>query len=223
MLVSNIAQQRIIRRRQHTGGADRACHKSWLFRRAITVGNAPCKTCCSQVNLVRQRPQSILVKLESTCSEGVGFDNVRARFKKTRVNLFDHPWLCQHKVFVAPFGGLTSIIFRAQLVALYIRPHCAIVNDDTLRQGIQKLTHQMTSSNNPLIPFVYVLSANASTNSRQKAGISSTTRPHTIFPSRNAASLTQVPPALVISSLMPVEPVALCPFIIPAEMGTHPP
>src|SRR5581483_1291181 len=59
----------------------------------------------------------------------------------------------------------------------------------------------------------YGYSARAATSSRQKAGMSSTTRPHTRLPSRKAGSLTQMPPALVISSLIPVEPVALCPRI----------
>src|SRR5689334_6015133 len=61
-------------------------------------------------------------------------------------------------------------------------------------------------------------SASAATSSRQNAGISSTTRPQTRLPSLKAASLTQMPPALVISSLMPVEPVALRPRRMPAEM-----
>src|SRR5436305_1979231 len=74
----------------------------------------------------------------------------------------------------------------------------------------------------PSLEF-YIYFASAETSSLQKSGMSSTTLPHTIFPSRNAASLTQIPPTLVMSSLMPTEPTALRPCIMPAEMGTQPP
>src|SRR5213594_3454676 len=40
----------------------------------------------------------------------------------------------------------------------------------------------------------------AATSSRQKSGMSGTTRPHTRLPSRNAGSSTQVAPALTRSS-----------------------
>ena len=75
-----------------------------------------------------QRSQAILVKLEPAGGERICLNDVAAHLEKTRVNLFDHRRFCQHQVFVASLGGLTSVIFRAQLVVLYIRPHCAIVN-----------------------------------------------------------------------------------------------
>ena len=49
-------------------------------------------------------------------------------------------------------------------------------------------------------------SARAATSSRQKAGMSSTTRPQTRLPSRKAGSSTQVAPALTRSSRMPERP-----------------
>src|ERR671916_2854305 len=66
-------------------------------------------------------------------------------------------------------------------------------------------------------------SARAETSSRQKAGMSATTRPQTRLPSRNAALSTQVAPAFSRSSLMPSDPVALTPSTMPAEIATSPP
>ena len=62
----------------------------------------------------------------------------------------------------------------------------------------------------------------AATSSRQKSGMSSTTRPHTTGPSRKAGSSTHVAPAFPRSSLMPRLPVARRPATIPAEMPTSP-
>src|SRR3970040_1458514 len=62
--------------------------------------------------------------------------------------------------------------------------------------------------------------SNALTSSLQKSGISSTTRPHTMLPSRKAALSTHSAPALIKSSLMPSDPVDLCPSQIPAEIRT---
>jgi hypothetical protein len=59
--------------------------------------------------------------------------------------------------------------------------------------------------------------------SRQKSGMSATTRPHTKLPSLKAASSTQVAPALTKSSLMPRDPVAFLPFKISAETASDPP
>jgi hypothetical protein len=64
--------------------------------------------------------------------------------------------------------------------------------------------------------------AMAATSSLQKAGMSSTTRPQTMFPSRKAGWSTQVAPALIRSSLIPRLPVARCPATIPAEIPTSP-
>jgi hypothetical protein len=50
--------------------------------------------------------------------------------------------------------------------------------------------------------------AMAATSSLQKSGMSSTTRPQTMVPSRKAGSSTQVAPALTRSSLIPRLPVA---------------
>src|SRR5579875_3449403 len=52
------------------------------------------------------------------------------------VNLLDDGWLCQHQVFVAALRGLAAIILRRQLIALYICPHRAVVNQDALCQGL---------------------------------------------------------------------------------------
>ena len=65
-------------------------------------------------------------------------------------------------------------------------------------------------------------SEKAATNSRQKSGMSATTRPHTSVPSRKAASSTHSAPTFTRSSLMPSEPVARAPTM-PAEMATLPP
>src|SRR5437764_11826041 len=137
------------------------------------------------------------------------------------MNFFNDRGFCEHKVFVAALGGFSTIILCSELIALYIRSHGTVINDDALRQGFEKFAHE--PSNPPLSLEICIYFARAATSSRQKSGISSTTLPHTIFPSRNAASLTQIPPALVISSLMPTEPTALRPSIMPAEIGTQPP
>jgi murein peptide amidase A len=65
-------------------------------------------------------------------------------------------------------------------------------------------------------------SENAATSSRQKSGMSATTRPHTSVPSRNAGSSTHSAPTFTRSSLMPSDPVARAPTM-PAEMATLPP
>ena len=53
--------------------------------------------------------------------------------------------------------------------------------------------------------------------------MSATTRPHTRLPSLNAASSTQVAPALTRSSLMPKDPVAFFPLRMSAETAKDPP
>jgi hypothetical protein len=58
--------------------------------------------------------------------------------------------------------------------------------------------------------------------SRQKSGISATTRPHTRFPSRKAGASTHVAPAFCKSSLIPVLPVMRLPMQIPALAATQP-
>jgi protein MpaA len=65
-------------------------------------------------------------------------------------------------------------------------------------------------------------SENAATSSRQKSGMSATTRPHTRVPSRKAGSSTHSAPTFTRSSLIPSEPVARAPTM-PAEMATLPP
>lgn len=65
-------------------------------------------------------------------------------------------------------------------------------------------------------------SENAATSSRQKSGMSATTRPHTSVPSRKAGSSTHSAPALTRSSLIPSDPVARAPTM-PAEIATLPP
>jgi protein MpaA len=65
-------------------------------------------------------------------------------------------------------------------------------------------------------------SANAATSSRQKSGMSATTRPHTSVPSRKAGSSTHSAPAFTRSSLIPSDPVARAPTM-PAEIATLPP
>src|SRR5438045_1498686 len=115
---------------------------------------------------------------------------------------FDDGGFCEHEIFVAAFGSLPAIILRSQLIALYIGAHGSIVDQDSMGKGVEKLAHKFPS--NP--PWDTHYSARAVINSRQKSGMSATTRPHTIFPSRNAPSLPQMPTTLVISSFMPVHP-----------------
>src|SRR2546427_5784125 len=95
---------------------------------------------------------------------------------------FNNGGFCEHEIFVAAFGSLTAIILRGQLIALYIGAHGSIVDQNPMCQGVEKLAHKFPS--NP--PWDSHYSANAAINSRQKSGMSATTRPHTIFPSRNA-------------------------------------
>ena len=65
-------------------------------------------------------------------------------------------------------------------------------------------------------------SAKRATSSRSKSGMSATTRPQTICPSRKAGSSTHSAPASTRSSLMPSDPVARAPTM-PAEIATLPP
>ncbi len=65
-------------------------------------------------------------------------------------------------------------------------------------------------------------SENAPISSRQKSGMSATTRPHTSVPSRKAGSSTHSAPAFTRSSLIPRDPVARAPTM-PAEIATLPP
>jgi murein peptide amidase A len=71
-------------------------------------------------------------------------------------------------------------------------------------------------------PQVPAASENAATSSRQKSGMSATTRPHTSVPSRKAGSSTHSAPTFTRSSLIPSEPVARAPTMR-AEMATLPP
>jgi hypothetical protein len=66
-------------------------------------------------------------------------------------------------------------------------------------------------------------SASATTSSRQKAGMSGTTRSQMRFPSRNAGLSIHIAPALTRSSFMPREPVARALSTMPAETATSPP
>ncbi len=65
-------------------------------------------------------------------------------------------------------------------------------------------------------------SEKAATSSRQKSGMSATTRPQTSVPSRKAGSSTHSAPTFTRSSLIPSDPVARAPTM-PAEIATLPP
>src|SRR6266699_1569624 len=175
------------------------------------------QTCRSQVDLVSQLTQPILIQLEPAGRKRIGLQYIAPNLHEPRMYLFNHRRLREHQVFVAPLSSLPAIILCSQLVTLYISPHRAIKNEHTMCKRIKIFAAHET------LQTFSIYSASAFTNSRQKSGMSATTRPHTIWPSRKAGSFVQIPPALVLSSLMPVEPTALRPFIMPAEIGTHPP
>src|SRR5579884_2344526 len=54
LLVRDVAQERVVRRRKHPCRADRASNKAWLIWRAVAVSKATCNLCRREVHLTCQ-------------------------------------------------------------------------------------------------------------------------------------------------------------------------
>jgi hypothetical protein len=84
--------------------------------------------------------------------------------------------------------------------------HARVMNDGDPSAALYPRSGPFEASSIALPRLGY--GAMAATSSLQKSGMSSTTRPQTMVPSRKAGSSTQMAPALTRSSLIPRLPVA---------------
>ena len=70
----------------------------------------------------------------------VGFDNITANREETRMNVLNNVRPAQRQQLVAAF--LAPEIVHTGIAELDVRPHRAVVDNDALKHGLEKVSHQ---------------------------------------------------------------------------------
>ena len=101
---------------------------------------------CGDIEIVGQRFQPVIRQRKRLRIEGVGFDQIGARFQVLLVDVLDNAWLREAEqivqaleVSVPLFEPFASIGRFVQLVLLYHRTHCAIENHNSFAQQTLQL------------------------------------------------------------------------------------
>ena len=127
-------------RRQLGGGADRAGHKARLvfrgellcdFLRNLRGGDVDLRDLVLQVDTRPARRGSPPKVLVSTTSQPT--------LKKVGVNVLNNVRPAEHQQFVAAF--LAPEIVQRGVAELDVGPHGAVVDDDAVAHGLEKVSH----------------------------------------------------------------------------------
>ena len=121
--------------------AECARDEARLVGRAVGVGGAAGEPGGRQVHLDRQVFHAEVYHRDAVSVEGVGLDDVRARFQIRPVNVLNHIGPDQHQglVVVLEVNGmvleaLRPVVLLLELVALDHRPHRPVEDQDALTE-----------------------------------------------------------------------------------------
>jgi hypothetical protein len=98
------------------------------------------------VDLHRVPGESPLLELDPRCLEGVGLDDLGARFEHRAVDALDHVGAVQDERLVA-LAGQAAVVLAGQLELLEGRAHAAVVDDDPAVYGSKVVTHACEPNN----------------------------------------------------------------------------
>ena len=86
--------------------------------------------------------QVVLSEHHSGCAEGIGLDYIATNFEEVRVNFLDYVRSAQNQQFVTTL--FAPEIVDSGIAKLDVSSHGAVVDDNALRHGMEKVRHQVS-------------------------------------------------------------------------------
>ncbi len=132
----HIGQRRIIRGRQLTGRAHRACHKALaaIFG-FILVGHQACQPRRIEVKLMGAVGQTPLFKPHTRGLKCVGFQHIRAGCHVRGMNFTDNVGTGVRQVVTIALGPLATKVLHGQWIQIEARAHSAIIDQHAFGQS----------------------------------------------------------------------------------------
>ena len=87
-------------------------------------------------NFVRQPEFS---EYDARTAEGIRLDHIATDLQKACVNVLNDVRAAQNQHLAAVF--LPPVVIQGRVMQLDVSPHSAVINNDALTHGLQKITH----------------------------------------------------------------------------------